>query len=144
MKSDFTISFHHSNGNMHVGIIGIFSERCAESLRSLLDREYPGSGRIFVDTRSLTGIRAEGAELFRKELRQSAMPLSDLYFKGERGFEIAPDGSRVLIFNKADGSALSRGPLQNVPQKKHACCGKCAHCTCGGHSHGCGSGHERP
>ncbi len=136
MESEFAITCRQSSGNLHVGITGLFTEDCAESLRSLILREYPGSGRVFVETRTLTGVRREGADHFRKDCGPFGMDLSDLYFKGENGFAIAPEGSRVLVFNKPEKISNGRSPCSpGHPAHEHKCCGRCAHCTCGGHKH---------
>ncbi|MFR2385543.1 MAG: peptidylprolyl isomerase, partial [Bilophila wadsworthia] len=66
-----------------------------------------------------------GSKVLQARLCQTPVPASQLFFKGENGFNMAPSGSRVLI----------------VPprKKKSGCCGKCAHCTCHGeHGHGHG------
>ena len=106
MSTDFQMNYHHNKDNLHVKMQGIFDGNSAHELLNLFLREYRCGGRVFVDT--------------------TPVPASQLFFKGENGFNMAPSGSRVLI----------------VPprKKKSGCCGKCAHCTCHG-EHGHGHGH---
>ena len=119
MSSDFRVTFRYSNDNLHVLACGMFDGNSARELLSLLSAQYNGKGRIFVDTYGLHTILPSGGELFRACLKQTSIPPSQLFFKGENGFRIAPDGSRVLVV---------RGK-----QTHKSGCGKCTHCTCGRH-----------
>ena len=95
----FLIKFRRSVGNLHIKLSGEFSSRCAWELIKIIKLQHSGVGRIFVNTAGLDRIASVGAELFKFHMRKSKMPSSRLYFKGEKGFEIAFDGSRVIVRN---------------------------------------------
>jgi hypothetical protein len=65
-----------------------------------------GSGRVFISTAGLKEVVPEGANLFKAHMSVKRIPPDWLYFKGEKGFQIAPDGGRVLICKKGCGRQL--------------------------------------
>ncbi len=99
MNSSFQIDLRKSVGNLHVSIEGEFNGMCAWELLKIL-KQHSGSGRVFVDTHDIRHMSGEGVELFRAYMTRRQMPRDWLYFKGKKGFKIAPNGSRVLICNK--------------------------------------------
>lgn len=113
MISDFTISHRHSAGNLHIKIEGDFSSICAWVLIKTIYMRYRGTGRIFIRTDGLKHIHADGADLFKKHLNPGFIHLSDVYFKGEKGLLMAPDGTRVVICRKDTGIRKKR------PKKSH-------------------------
>lgn len=118
MSADFQMKFRHNNDNLHVKMLGVFDGNSAHELLNLFQHEYRGAGRVFVDTAGLREVLPFGTQVFQTRLCQTPVPASQLFFKGEKGFSIAPEGSKVLL----------------VPdrKKKNGCCGACAHCTCHG------------
>ena len=122
MSADFQMLFRHNNDNLHVRMLGVFDGNSAHELLNLFLREYRSGGRVFVDTACVREVMPFGSKVLQARLCQTPVPASQLFFKGEKGFRIAPSGSRVLV----------------VPQKKkkEGCCGKCAHCAChNSHAH---------
>ena len=99
MKSEFKMEFRHSAGNLHLHPQGRFNGMGAWVLYKAIRKYYPGSGRVFVDTSGLHSITSSGVGLFRELMKSRAVPPDRLYLKGEKGFDMAPDGSRVLICN---------------------------------------------
>lgn len=122
MSTDFHMTVRRSKDNLHIQARGTFDGTSAHELLNLLKEQYDGRGRVFVDTNGLQSVNSFGCTVFRTCLYQTSVPASQLFFKGENGFSIAPDGSRVLIV-----------PGGKREKKGHVCCGKCANCTCGGH-----------
>ena len=123
---EFHIRYRHSHGNLHIQAAGLFDDRAADQILELLGREYPEGGRVFIDTEQLGEIHPAGREAFSLGLGRTTVARSALFFKGVKGFEIAPDGTRVLVVDqhrKEAESSRSEG-------KKHHCCGRCAHCRC--------------
>lgn len=114
MNTDFRMESRESNRDLHVRISGTFDDNAAEALIGLLRTSYNGIGRIFIDTRELVDLHALGCRGFRQALEQEKLPVERLFFKGEQGFRLGPDGSRVLIM------------------KQHTCrCGgACRECAC--------------
>ena len=117
MNTHFHIEFKTSNGNLHVHPKGDFDGRSALELVTLIHEQYNGEGRVFIDTHRLREMHPSGCNTFRHRLDENRLPADRLFFKGEKGFEIAPQGSRVI-----------------VPPKEHRCqCSKnCANCPCSG------------
>ncbi len=104
---DFCINSRCSAGNLHVFLMGDFNGRCAWELLKTIRLNSAGCGRIFVNTEGLQKIIPEGVCLFKHHMSSAPIRRDWLYFKGENGFKIAPDGSRVLI--KRRNSKLSGG-----------------------------------
>ncbi len=119
-RNGFQMDCRHSKGNLHIRARGIFDGNSAHELLTLLRERYTGAGRVFVDTSELEEILPVASSQFRSGLHVTPVPAGNLFFKGKKGFHLAPDGSRVLIIRE---------------KKKSRCCGKCAVCTCGGHCH---------
>ena len=117
MSTNFQIEFRKSNGNLHVRPMGNFDGSSAWELINLLHEKYDGKGRIFIETRNLHKICPFGCSTFQCRLNLSALPADRLFFKGKKGFEIAPKGSKVIV----------------VPEKhRFRCNGNCENCPCSG------------
>jgi hypothetical protein len=97
VDSGYLIRRHTNIGNLHISICGEFNGMCAWELFKLVKRHKAGTGRVFVNTVSISRILPDGVALFKFHLPRRRIPPDWLYFKGEKGFQIAPDGSRVLI-----------------------------------------------
>jgi hypothetical protein len=98
-----------------MGPKGDFDNFSAYELVHLLHEQYEGKGKVFIDTQKLCKICPFGCKLFKSRLDKNRLPAQQLFFKGENGFKIAPNGSKVI-----------------VSHKKHNCrCnGDCAYCAC--------------
>ena len=103
MERRFTIDSRQSVGNLHVSLTGEFNDMCAWELIKTIRLKKNRRGRVFVNTNGLKGISSDGIDLFKTHICGNVMKQDWLYFKGDKGFEIAPDGSRVLIPRKNDG-----------------------------------------
>jgi len=113
MSINFQIQFKKSNGNLHIQPKGDFDGSSAWELINLIHDQYDGKGRVFIDTRNLGVIYPFGCNTFRCRLNLRAMPADRLCFKGEKGFEIAPNGSRAIVNSEKN------------------------HCRCNGNCEGC-------
>ncbi|MFP4453950.1 MAG: hypothetical protein ACLFPI_11380, partial [Desulfobacterales bacterium] len=94
---DFCVISRHSAGNLHVSLMGDFTGRCAWELLKTIRQNIEGCGRIFVSTERLQKIAPAGVSLFKYHMGNTYMRRDWLYFKGDNGFKIAPEGARVLI-----------------------------------------------
>ncbi|BBO70017.1 hypothetical protein DSCA_39470 [Desulfosarcina alkanivorans] len=103
MRSGFQINYRHSVGNLHIYLCGEFNGMCAWELIKTIRRQRTDAGRIFVNTADLKQVVSAGAYMFKSHMTRKQLPSDWLYFKGEKGFKIAPDGSRVII-SKKNGS----------------------------------------
>jgi hypothetical protein len=117
MSANFQIEVKKGNGTLHLIPKGDFDGSSAWELVNLLNEQYDGTGRVIIDTRNLREMCPFGCNTFRCRLNQSRLPSNRLSFKGEKGYDIAPEGSKVT-----------------VSRKKHQCLctGNCANCKCTG------------
>jgi hypothetical protein len=98
----------HSAGNLHINLRGEFNGMCAWELFKIL-RRHDGAGRVFVNTHHLRQVAVEATTLFKAHMTRRQIPQDWLYFKGKKGFKIAPNGSRVLICKKV-ATDMENGP----------------------------------
>lgn len=117
MNPGFCLRKRHSAGNLHISLVGEFNGMCAWELLKTIRRDGVRAGRVFVDTAGLGRISADGVSLFKSHMMQKRIPSDWLYFKGVKGFQLVPDGSRVLIINKCG----KRQGLQSQ-KKRLTCC----------------------
>lgn len=117
MSTNFQINVKKSKGYLHVIPQGDFDGSSAWELANLLDKQYDGKGRVVIDTRNLGEICSFGCSTFRCRLNQSRLPSNRLSFKGEKGHEIAPTGSKVVVSHQ---------------NHRCRCNGNCANCPCAG------------
>lgn len=100
MKTEFNIDYRTNEGRLHISLVGTFNDTCAWALLKTIKRYGSESSRVFVSTAKLQSIKPEGVALFKLHMSRKRPPADWLYFKGEKGFKIAPDGSRVIIPQK--------------------------------------------
>jgi hypothetical protein len=104
----FAIEVRHKSGNLHLGVSGVFNGVCAWALFKILWRQPTTSGRVFVGTAGIEEINSDAVELFKHHMSRHTLPPDWLYFKGKKGFQIAPDGSRVMVASNGPGTLKSR------------------------------------
>lgn len=97
MAANFNITFRKSRGNLYFRPKGAFDGNSAWELINLIHDKYNGQGRVFIDTCRLGKISPFGCCIFKDHLDANILPFRRLFFKGEKGFDIAPNGSQVLI-----------------------------------------------
>ena len=102
MERKFVIKSRNSVGNLHISLSGEFNRMCAWELIKIIKLNKTGGGRVFINTKELRRISPEGVDLFKVYMCGRKIKPDWLYFKGDKGFEIAPDGSRVLVCGKGD------------------------------------------
>jgi len=112
MSANFQIESRTSNGDLHLKPRGDFDGSSALELLNLIRNRYDGKGRVFIDTKHLHNVCPFGCNTFRFGLNLNLLPAERIFFKGEKGFDIAPNGSKVIV------------------AKKHECCGNCKNCSC--------------
>jgi hypothetical protein len=115
MSTNFKVEFKKSNCDLHLYVSGDFDGSSAWELINLIQEKYDEKGQIFIETQNLREICPFGRHTFQCGLVLTQVPAHRLFFEGEKGFDIAPKGSKVL-----------------VNHKKHRCrCnGNCTHCPC--------------
>lgn len=117
MSANFKIEYRRSNGNLHVRPRGDFDGSSAWELINLIDEKYDGKGRVFIDTHNLREMCPFGCRTFQCRLSLGRLPADRFFFKGEKGFEIAPRGSKVIVATQ---------------ERRCRCNGNCAGCRCSG------------
>ena len=120
MSGRFSITYRKNNGNLYVHPKGVFDGNSAWELFHLLNEQYDGSGRIFIETKNLKEMNPFGCSTFRCLINLERVPIQQLFFKGEKGFDIAVNGSKVLMVSK---------------KKCHGNCNDCADCPNKKHKH---------
>lgn len=115
MEKSFELNFRKSNGNLHIHPVGALNNEMVDALDNVMENEYGGSGRIFVRTADIELSDKDG--LGKGIIIPQGITKSDVYFKGEKGFDIAPDGTRVIISSRDMGGDCR-------------CSGKCRVCKC--------------
>ncbi len=93
----FKIDIQKNNGNLYLRPSGDFDGSSAWTLINLLKTRYTGQGQVVIDTRHLRKIHPFGCDTFHCQLKQLQLPASRLAFTGEKGYALAPTGSRVVL-----------------------------------------------
>ncbi|MEE4357874.1 MAG: HD-GYP domain-containing protein [Desulfococcaceae bacterium] len=115
MSEKFQIESRISRGNLHLRPKGDFDGISAWELLNCIHGSCDRSGKVFIDTSHLHNLCPFGCNTFRCGLNFSLIPGERIFFKGKKGFDIAPGGCRVLVSSKS---------------KEHRCSGNCANCVC--------------
>ncbi len=97
MKNNFEITIKKSRGNLHLRLAGDLTVVAALKTLGSIGAHDDREGRIFLDTRALARITAPGRHLLRLGLGWKNLSAERLFFKGEKGFSVAPSGCRVLV-----------------------------------------------
>lgn len=100
MNPGYRIQKYNKVGNLHISLFGEFNGMCAWELLKIIKRRNAGNGRVFVNTAGIAKVLPAAVALFKHHMPRKRVPSDWLYFKGKKGFQIAPDGSRVLICKK--------------------------------------------
>ncbi|HKZ17530.1 MAG TPA: hypothetical protein VJ161_08735 [Geobacteraceae bacterium] len=107
MSVNFSIEHRKSKGNLHVRPRGDFDGSSAFELVNLLHEKYDGEGRVIIYTRGLCRVYPFGCSTFQDRLNVRIVPAEQIWFSGEKGFEIAPRGSRVIVATERHRSRCS-------------------------------------
>ncbi|MFP4316980.1 MAG: peptidylprolyl isomerase [Desulfovibrionales bacterium] len=115
MNTNFLITYKKSKGNLYVRPVGDFDGSSAWQLTNLLHDNYDGQEKVFIDTKGLREICPFGCRTFQCRLDPKHIPLERLFFMGDKGIEIAPEGSHVIA---------------SSDKRRCGCSGKCKTCLC--------------
>jgi hypothetical protein len=106
MSVNFSIEHRKCKGNLHVRLRGDFDGSSAFELVNLLHEKYDGEGRVFIYPWIVEGL-SFGCSTFQDRLNVRIVPAEQIWFSGEKGFEIAPRGSRVIVATERHRSRCS-------------------------------------
>ena len=115
MATNFRVTFKRNDGNLHVKARGNFDGNSAWELFNLLEDNYDGQEQIFIETGKIRTICPFGCSTFQCQISMSRIPKGRLFFRGEKGHVIAPEGSNVV---------------ESTNHKKGPCGRNCANCRC--------------
>ena len=96
MAPNFKILVHRNSENLHLKLMGDFDGTSAQKLLNALEENCTNVRKIFIHTSCLKKIYPFGQELFQRDLHFINGQLSSLIFTGDKGGQIAPEGSRFL------------------------------------------------
>lgn len=115
MSANFNIIVKKYKDDLHINPSGDFDGSSAWELVNVLKEKFDGNGQVIIDTSKLFDVCPFGSSTFQYQLKLSRVPADRLFFKGERGREIAPKGSKVIVDTKMSNCR---------------CSGDCAICAC--------------
>ena len=113
MASNFFITHKISDGKLHVSPRGDFDGNSAWELFNLINDTYNDQRQIVIETEKLRNICPFGCSTFQCQMSFSRIPRERLFFQGEKGHVIAPEGSNII-----NVSGHHQGP----------CTGRCRDC----------------
>lgn len=96
MAANFSINHKISNGKLLVSPRGDFDGNSAWELFNLINDAYSGQGQIVIETGMLRNICPFGCSTFQCQMSFSRIPRERLFFQGEKGHVIAPEGSNII------------------------------------------------
>ncbi len=117
MQTNFNIETQQRDGDLHVQTRGDFNGSSAMQLIHTLHEKYNGRGKVFIETNHLREICPFGCRTFQCRLDKHKLPVERLYFKGQKGLEMAPEGSTVIASSHKDGCGCN-GNCRNCPCSK--------------------------
>lgn len=106
-----TISTAQRNGNLFITLQGNYRKEWKSSILEVVG-EFEGDGNIFINTEKLSTLLPAARENLRQTFCGISKSRYRIFFLGRKGFDICPDGYRVIVRTKAK------------------CCGKCKTCGC--------------
>ncbi len=115
MAANFRVTFKRNNGKLHVKPRGNFDGNSAWELFNLLEENYECQKQVVIETGNIQHICPFGCSTFQCQINLSRIPKDRLYFQGEKGHVIAPEGSNIV---------------EDTHQKKGPCGRNCANCRC--------------
>ncbi len=115
MSTNFQIEVKRGKDNLYITPKGDFDGSSAWELVNLLDKQYNGKGQVVIDTHNLCEMCPFGCSTFRCLLNVGKLPSNRLIFKGEKGYELAPEGYEVF---------------ESTEKHNCRCNGNCANCSC--------------
>lgn len=96
MSVNFNVEIRQHEGNLHVRPEGDFDGSAAWELIHSLYEHYNGEGSVYIDTGKINDLCPFGVSTFRCFLNLRRIPANRLIFKGLRGHDMAPKGSKVV------------------------------------------------
>jgi hypothetical protein len=98
MNPESTIDTNQCNGNLHISLSGVFSLDTARQLTTLISRNYPGRGYVFIHTSRLTRIDPLCKVLFSNLLLVPDLPREKIYLTGDKARELCYDEARLVSY----------------------------------------------
>ena len=96
MPSNFKISVHRNDENVHLKLAGDFDGSSAHELLDALMRYCPGASRAFIHTTCLMQIHPSGRDVLQSHLDILNGKCIPLIFTGDNADQLAPEGSKFF------------------------------------------------
>jgi len=96
MASNFSISVHRDDKNIHLKLAGDFDGSSAYELLNALKKHCRGASRAFINTRRLKQIHPFGRDVLKNHLDILNGRCIPLVFTGENAEQLAPEGSKYF------------------------------------------------
>ena len=96
MASDFDITVHRNDDNIHLKLAGDFDGASAYALLNALKRYCRVATRAFIHTSSLRQIHPFGREVLQSNLDMLNGKCIPLVFTGDNADQLAPKGSKTF------------------------------------------------
>ena len=95
MASNFTITVHQNDDNLHLRLEGDFDGSSAYELLNALEKHCRFASRAFVHTNRLRHVHGFGRSVFHNHLDIMKGKCMPLVFTGDYADELAPEGSEL-------------------------------------------------
>ena len=96
MASNFKISVHRNDENVHLKLAGDFDGSSAHELLNALKRYCHGASKAFIHTSCLKQIHPFGRDVFQSHLDILNGKCIPLVFTGDNADQLAPEGSKFF------------------------------------------------
>jgi hypothetical protein len=96
MASNFRISTHQNNDNMHLKLAGNFDGTSAWELLNILKKDCGRASKVFVHCSCLNEIDPFGRDVFRENIHSVLKAPISLLFTGKKARQIAPEEKQCL------------------------------------------------
>jgi hypothetical protein len=96
MASNFKISAHRNNVNLHLKLMGDFDGGSAFELINMIKKNTHGVHKVFIHTNCLKHIYPFGRDIFQKNLGDLNGHSISILYTGEKADKIAPANNSCL------------------------------------------------
>lgn len=97
MQKTTTISADRRNGNLHVKIVGEYTETVLHDLMTCLATQNTGSGNIFIHTTQITQIRECRSSITQQLMTEAQLCRDNIYLIGKNGLELNIPCNKIII-----------------------------------------------
>lgn len=100
MASNFKISAHRNDENLHFKLSGDFDAGSAHELINSFKTYSPHASKIFIHTNCLKHIDLIGREVFQQNINLLNTYTTQIIITGKKAVELAPETNRSIMLTK--------------------------------------------